>query len=313
MVTTIFIGVFAIIALISVVVAVKASKTIKSSDQYEDDAVFIRRAGIITGSVTGALAVIVLFVSTFTVIGATNVGVPISFGQVGEPLNPGVHFVAPWVRVEDYPTRPVTVELAGENLVLARTAGAGALRVEVAVRWKVDPSRAKDLYLQVRTGDDDRISREIVEKNLRQAVGEIYQMTANLDATQNRDKVTADILARLNTQLDAYGITIEDVNLRSVEPDDKTAETISQLSRQEQATRIAEEGKRTAAVEAERRSIEAEGIRLAAELLAGIAPTAADILCQQAWERQQGAANSAGRSLFTTPCGNGGTGIVVQP
>jgi regulator of protease activity HflC (stomatin/prohibitin superfamily) len=275
------------------------------------------RTGYITAfSISGGLAVMLLFlgwISCVTVIGATEVGVPIAFGKVGEPMNPGFHVVAPWKSVETYPTRPKTVELSGDETIIARTADAGQMRVEVAVRWKVDPSRAKDLYLQVRTGDDERISNDVVEKNLRQAVNEVYSRTANLDAINDRQQMAADIQAQLNEQLERYGIGIEDVNIRSVEPDEKTADTISQYARQQQATRIAEEAKRTAEIEAQRRLIEAEGLRTAADTLKDVTPGEAEILCQQAWERQQAKATDAGQNLYTTPCGSGSSvGILAK-
>jgi regulator of protease activity HflC (stomatin/prohibitin superfamily) len=133
------------------------------------------------------------------------------------------------------------------------------MQVEVAARWKVLPADAKNLFMQVRTGDDDRISQDIVVKNLRQAVGSVYSVTGNLDALNDRTKTTQAIKDQLQEQLTAYGIQIEDVNLRSVEPDEKTANTIALYASQQQATRIAEEAKKTATIESQRRLIEAQG------------------------------------------------------
>ena len=183
------------------------------------------------------------------------------------------------------------------------------MSVEIAARWKVDPSRAKDLYMQVRTGDDTRISEDIVVKNLRQAVGQVYSMTSNLDAINDRDKTTAEILNQLNKQLSAYGIIIEDVNLRSVEPDAKTAATIATFASQQQATRIAEEAKKTAAIEAERRVIEAEGLEKSAKALANMSPTQIKVLCMQVWQQVVTKAVDEHVAVYTNPCSDGATVI----
>jgi regulator of protease activity HflC (stomatin/prohibitin superfamily) len=209
------------------------------------------------------------------------------------------------------------VELAGDEKIVARTADAGQMGVEVAARWKVDPAKAKELYMQVRTGDDDRISQDIVVKNLRQAVGQVYSVTGNLDALNDRTKTTEAIKQQLDEQLTKYGIVIEDVNLRSVEPDEKTANTIALYASQQQATRIAEEAKKTATIEAQRRLIEAQGLESAARAVSGISQEEAAVLCIQVW--QQTVTNS-NTPVYTSPCAgvqpsiivNSGTGASAQ-
>lgn len=293
----------------------REANTLRSkADRLRDDAYDARRTtrtSIIVAVTTGIIAVAFLFIGTFRTVGATEVGIPVSFGTVGEPLNPGIHFVAPWVNVETYPTRPVTVELAGDSKIVARTGDAGQMAVEVAARWKVDPTRARDLYLQVRTGDDERISNEIVTKNLRQAVGQVYSVTGNLDAINDRTKVTQEIKDQLTEQLAAYGITVEDINLRSVEPDEKTAATIAAYASQQQATRIAEEAKKTAEIEAQRRLIEANGLQAAADAVNSVSDAQAAILCMQVWQQTVAKAIEAGQPVYTSPCGGASTTIAV--
>lgn len=269
------------------------------------------RTSIIIAAIAAVSAGIFALVGTFRTVGATEVGIPVSFGTVGDPLNPGVHFVAPWVNVETYPTRPVTVELAGDSKIVARTGDAGQMAVEVAARWKVDPARARDLYLQVRTGDDERISNEIVTKNLRQAVGQVYSVTGNLDAINDRTQVTEEIRAQLADQLAAYGITVEDINLRSVEPDEKTAATIAAYASQQQATRIAEEAKKTAEIEAQRRLIEANGLQAAADAVSEVSDAQARVLCMQVWQQTMAKAIDANQPVYTSPCTSSNAAIAL--
>lgn len=270
-----------------------------------------RVAAGVTFGVAGVILLLLLGFGTVRTVGPTEVGIPVSFGTVGNPLQPGVHIVAPWVDVETYPTRPVTVELSGESKILARTADAGQMGVEVAARWKVDPTKAKALYMQVRTGDDDRISQDIIVKNLRQAVGQVYSVTGNLDALNDRTRTTDAITEQLSEQLTPYGITVEDVNLRSVEPDDKTANTIALYASQQQATRIAEEAKKTATIEAQRRLIEANGLEAAAKAVTGVTADEAAVLCLQVWQQVVAKAIDAGVPVYTNPCAAGGASSVI--
>lgn len=293
----ILIAFLAIITLVGLAVGIFASKPVDRRDAP------VKAIGWWTFAIGLILTLIVGFFGTVRIVGPTEVGVPVSFGTVGDPIKSGLNVVAPWVDVETYPTRPVTVELSGDQVILARTADAGQMSVEVAVRWKVKPEDAKELFMQVRTGDDDRISQDIVAKNLRQAVGQVYSTTANLDAMNDRTKATVAIKEQLQEQLDAYGIQIEDVNLRSVEPDAATAATISKFSSQQQATRIAEEAKKTATIESQRRLIEAQGLEQAANAVTDIDSDSAKVLCMQIWQQVVSKGIEQGVAIYTNPCG----------
>lgn len=306
MISTIILAVLFISTVITIVASIKLPN--KKTDSYGDD-INPKRIARITSAILGLVTVVTLFATTFTIVKATEVAVPVSFGQVSDPLRSGVHFVAPWVSVETYPTRPVTIELSGNEKILARTADAGQMTVEIAARWRVEASEAKQLYLQVRTGDDDRISQDIVVKNLRQAVGQVYSVTGNLDALNDRVKTTQAIMEQMAVQLKKYGITIEDINLRSVEPDEKTAATISQYASQQQATRIAEEAKKTATIEAERRVIEAQGLKRSAAAAGGMSASELQSVCMQVWQQVVTRGIDKGVTVYTNPCAAGATVI----
>ena len=278
--------------------------------------------GIATAAMA-VLTIVVLLFSMFRIVGPTEVGVPVSFGTVGDPVTSGVHWVAPWTEMDTYPTRPVTVELSGDQRIIARTADAGQMNVEVAVRWRVEPAHARELYLQARTGDDEHISEAIVAKNLRQAVGEVYSVTGNLDSLKDRSQIVNAIHDKLAALLKPYGITLGGVDesgvpdkgvmIRSVEPDEKTANTIALYSSQQQATRIAEEAKKTATIESQRRLIEAQGLETAARAVQNISPESAQILCMQIWQQVQKQAIDANVNVFTNPCGtSSGVSVITQ-
>jgi regulator of protease activity HflC (stomatin/prohibitin superfamily) len=321
MFTTVFLGFLFLLVVGSLIFLVSASKAAKEErewNQKNPDAYHKRDGALVVkrfawGSLVASLVLFLIVgaASTVKLVGPTEVGVPVSFGSVGTPIQSGVNFTAPWVEVETYPTRPVTVELSGDQRILARTADAGQMQVEVAARWKVLPADAKNLFMQVRTGDDDRISQDIVVKNLRQAVGSVYSVTGNLDALNDRTKTTQAIKDQLQEQLSAYGIQIEDVNLRSVEPDEKTANTIALYASQQQATRIAEEAKKTATIESQRRLIEAQGLEQSSNAVAGIDADSAKILCMQIWQQVVSKGIESGTPVYTNPCGADGNVSVI--
>lgn len=315
MLTTIFAVMFIVAAFILVAVGVKMPKEHVYEDNFGRVSAqsntarkFITISGI--GSfIFGALIVVM---GSVRILAPTDVAIPITFGSIGEPMGPGgVHVVAPWTDLESYPTRGYTVELSGDSRILSRTADAGQMQVEIATRWAVDPKKAKTLYTQTRTGDEAAISELIVAKNLRQAVGEVFSRTTNLTALNNRNSTTADISDQLQEQLDPYGIDVVDVNIRSVEPDEATATVIGKYAQQQQATRIAEEAKKTAEIEAQRRVIEAQGLKDAAKTSAGITADEADIICLQVWQQTVSKAIEAGVPVYTNPCGNGADVSVI--
>lgn len=307
---TIILAVLLIATVIATVTSIKI-KTTEKQDGY-GDSYNPKRIARIVASVLGGFTAIVLFGSTFTVVPATEVGVPVSFGHVSEHINPGVHFVAPWTTVDKYPTRPVTVQLTGNEKVIARTADAGQMQVEVAARWRVEKEDAKTLYFQSRTGDIGAISDTIVLPNLRQAVGQVYSVTGNLDAISDRERVAEDIRLQLNKQLAHYGIVVDSVAMRSVEPDNATAATISQFASQQQATRIAEEAKKTATIEAERRLIEAQGLKKSASAAGGMSASEMQSVCMQVWQQVVTKGIEKGVTVYTTPCGNSSTTVIAK-
>jgi regulator of protease activity HflC (stomatin/prohibitin superfamily) len=288
-----------VVALIAVIVAVFS----KSADA--------KGGALLVAVIVAVIGAVVFVLPSLRSVSATEVGVPVSFGQVQEPVGPGWHFIPAWTELDTYPTRPVTVELAGGDKILARTADAGQMTVEVAARWQVESHEAKNLYLQVRTGDDDKISQDVVVKNLRQAVGVVYSGIGNLDAINDRAKVSQLIKVQLQKQLDAYGISVVDINMRSVEPDERTAATLAAFASQQQATRIATEAKQTAVQEAARRLTEANGIKAAADAVKGITSGEAALVCMQIWQQSAAAATAAGVPLYTTPCGGSNTAVVA--
>lgn len=284
---------FAITAVICATIAVKVG-----SGQDSPRAGFIFIAAF-----TGALSIIITITTCVTVVGAAETGVPVTFGRIGSPMSSGIHTKAPWTKVHGFPKRPLPVD---DMDVKVRSSQAGQFGVTVAARWHIDPAHATDTYLQVRTGSTGKISKDIVGKALGQAVSEVYAQMENVQAVNDRAGAQDRIRTALASATQRYGVQIDDVFLRQVEPDRVTADAIARYASQQQETKIARESQKTATEEARRRKIEAEGLRSAAAgIPSGVSDGQVTLLCAQAWERMATRAIAAGVSLYTSPCAAG--------
>jgi len=250
-------------------------------------------------AISSILGAVVTAVCCTTIVGAADIGVPVSLGHAGTPLSSGVHLKTPWTTVYTLPRRPLPVD---DMTVKARTQQAGQVTVTIGGRWHVDPDHATDTYLQVRTGDESRISREIVQRAVGQVVGEVYAGLDNITATKDRISPPREIKEQLTQSVARYGVVIDDVYLRAVEPDAKTSDSLARYAAQQAETQIAEEAQKTAAKEARRRQIEAGGLKAAAGSVPRISDQQVQLLCAQSWERMAAKAISAGVALYTSPC-----------
>lgn len=284
-----------VLIILAALTAVATVAAVTSPPHGEDRSFF--------GMVAGGLFTVLIVTAglfSFTVVKAAEVGVPITFGKIGKPMESGIHWTKPWTKVESFPIRPFGVP---DVKIVARTSQAGQVTAVVGARWHVIPARATDTYLQVRTGDEERISKEVVDKAIGQAVGNVFSAKDNMTATTDRGGVEAALVAELRRLTEPFGLAIDNVFLRSVEPDAKTADALARVAAQQRATEIATEAQKTALAEAKRREIEAGALKATASEVPTLTPEQVALLCAQTWERMAAKAIEAGTSLYTSPCG----------
>jgi hypothetical protein len=275
-----------------------------------DDAKGVRLGLLIAGWLTVAGAVIWLLVATITIVGANEVGVPVTFGKIGTPLQSGPHVTAPWTDVETLPTRPRTFEVDAT----VRTNESGRVTIRLAGRWATDRNQAGNLYTQARTGDEERIQRELISPNLASAAGEFYGGLNNYDAVTGEkwQANAAGVEAVAVKTLAKYGIDLDSVKIRSTAPDEATEKNIAAFSAQQRATNIAIAGQATATEEAERRRIEALGLKTAAAQIPSLSPTQFDLLCLQAAERIAAGNQAKGLPTYALPCSAGAAAVIAK-
>lgn len=270
-----------------------------------------RAPGLLVAAIAFSFAFVVFWgVQSFKVIGANEVGIPVTFGRAGDVIDSGPEFVAPWTEVETYPTRPRTMQVVAN----IRTSEQGHVAITISARWATSREHARDLFLQARSGDDERIEREIVGPNISGAAGAYYGGLLNVDAVngQNWEENADAVEVKATQYLGRYGIKVDTVQIRQVKPDKTTDEAISRIAAQERETQVAKKSQETAAAQAAQRLTEATGIKRAADQLATLTPTQLQALCLQASERVLNKNWEKGIPTYTLPCQPGGTPVIAN-
>lgn len=98
---------------------------------------------------------VLMLTSTMAVISPGTVGVKHAFGYVSDaPLLPGLRFVEPWSSVERFSTReeqfPETDMPEAMDALSSEQMG---MKVDVALRWQIDPQQAPRIFTEIGTED----------------------------------------------------------------------------------------------------------------------------------------------------------------
>jgi len=188
------------------------------------------------------------------VVPAGHVGILDLFGVINSaPLHSGLHIKNPLAGLHDFSLKTSTVDFrcdvpSKEGLTV---------EVQFSVQYRLDAAKVVDLYKTV--GAD--FEKKIIQPQVRAAV---RKATSERDAkalyTSEREKVRADLLDELNAVLNARGIIVEDVPLRSITLPLRLAESIERKLQMEQESQRMDFVLQKEEQEAERKRIEARGI-----------------------------------------------------
>lgn len=212
---------------------------------------FLRGLGILVGTVL----VLILLWASVAYVPAGNVGVLTLFGRVtGEVLPEGTHLVNPFKVNNTMSVRTQTLKETAsvpsmEGLIIA---------LDTSLLFRLDASRASEVYQKV----GPRYEDVVVEPTLRSIIRSITSLhSANALYSGAREEVAKQMFVELSTQMSKRGIIVENILLRDIQlpPTLKASIELKQQAEQESLAmsfRLQKEKQ-----EAERKRIEAQGIR----------------------------------------------------
>lgn len=185
---------------------------------------------------------------------AGHVGVIDIFGKVRtEPLPAGIHLVNPLAKV-----RRMSVQTREVKETMNAPSGEGlVVHIEVSLLFHLDPNRAADVYRTIGLEYDEVLVRPTVRSAVRETTSS-YEAKALY--SPEREKMSTEINHHIEGGLQPRGILVERLLLRDVALPERLQQAIQEkLGAEQEASRmqfvLLKEKQ-----EAERKTIEAEGI-----------------------------------------------------
>ena len=217
-------------------------------------------------SIAAFLIVIVLF-NCITRVGTGHVGVLTLFGRVtGETLGEGIHFINPLKTNNEMSIQTQTIKESAnvpssEGLMMA---------LDTSLIYHLNPDRAADVFQHIGADYEDKV----VENQLRSAIREATAShTANALYTGEREMVAKQIQEKISEDLAKRGITVEAILLRDIQLPATLKASIESKQQAEQEALAMNFRLQKETQEAQRKRIEAGGIRDFQQIVAqGISP-----------------------------------------
>lgn len=243
---------FIVVALVAFVVSVQIRRRSALSQSLSAMGVSPRILFLV-----GLVALVLAATQTLTVIPAGSVGVVDFFGTVSpQPLYAGVRIVNPFATVIKM---NIKTQERREEMRVPSQEGL-TVGLEISVIFNLDGAQAPEVYKTI--GREEEYIRKILQPNFRSVVRGV---TAKYDAkalyTSMREIVAQNIQEQLHIATSARGINIESTPLRQVVLPLDLSSAIEEKLRAEQESQRMEFVLQREGKEADRKRIEAQGIR----------------------------------------------------
>ena len=224
---------------------------------------FARLIGL---GIAGFLVVILLFASVARVESG-NVGVLTLFGRVtGEVLPEGIHLVNPFKVNHELTIRTQEIK---ESASVPSAEGL-VMNLDTSLIYHLNPEKAAEVYQKI----GPNYLTVLIEPNLRAAIREATAShSANALYTGEREMVAKQVRDQLSNLLGARGILVESILLRDIQLPTTLKTSIESKQQAEQEALAMNFRLQKEKQEAERKRIEAAGIRDFQQIVAqGISP-----------------------------------------
>lgn len=236
-----------------------------------------------------AIVTILVLSRIFVVVPAGSIGIYALFGKVSQhSIQPGLNFINPLGSVIKMSTRTeaYTMSIAkeegqkvGDDSIDALTKEGLSVKLDMTALYHLDSTKAAELYKTVGRDYTDKIIRPAIRSSIRQIVAE-YDAAAVY--SEKRAELTDKITSMLTASLGPRGVILEEVLLRNVILPQKLADSISEKLQAEQESQRYEFVLQKEKKEADRKRIEAEGLRDSQKTIAeGLTPAYLNFLYLQ--------------------------------
>ena len=224
---------------------------------------FLRLLGI----AAAAFVLVILIFASVARVDSGHVGVLTLFGRVtGEVLPEGVHLIYPFKANQELSIR--TQELK-ESASVPSSEGL-VMNLDTSLIYHLNPEKAAEVYQKI----GPNYMNVLVEPNLRAAIREATAShSANALYTGEREMVAKQIRDQLTDKLGQRGIVVESVLLRDIQLPATLKSSIESKQQAEQEALAMSFRLQKETQEAQRKRIEAAGIRDFQQIVAqGISP-----------------------------------------
>jgi regulator of protease activity HflC (stomatin/prohibitin superfamily) len=225
----------------------------------------------------GLLAPVFVFLACIRIVPANSVGIPVTFGSIGTQMGSGLKIVNPFTDIKTFSTRlqestmidnPSEGDRFSADAIEVRGNDGYEMRVDVTVRYKVRQESASELFRRV--GSMDGIRDRIVRPEVREAIRIVFATySAEEGYSVKREQISRESTALIKARLEPYGLDLDAVLVRNVNPDATLKQAIADRS-------AARERALQAELEQKRQITEAETRKQVAERDAISAVTKAD-------------------------------------
>ena len=221
---------------------------------------FVLGAGILGGA--GALGV-----ASLRTVPSSTVSYRNMFGHISEePLAPGIHFVNPLAELINM---PLYKNKYHDKISVASNEGL-SVKVGVNVNYRLTQESAREIYMHYRDNYEDILIRPLIKSALREIMTG-YE-AKDLYTSEARDQIWGKLKSKIIEKLEAEGIVTDELFINDIELPEQLKLSIEAKLKAEQDNEkvnftLEKERKENKfklemeRVEAERKKIEAEGIK----------------------------------------------------
>jgi len=234
-----------------------------------------------------AFIIVILLFSAVTRVSTGHVGVLTLFGRVtGEVLPEGIHVINPLKTNNEMSIQTQTIK---ESANVPSSEGL-MMNLDTSLIYKLNPEKAAEVFQKIGANYENVVIEPMLRAAIREATA---SHSANALYTGEREMVGKQIYDQLTSQLGQRGLLVENVLLRDIQLPATLKASIESKQQAEQEALAMNFRLQKEKQEAERKRIEAGGIRDFQQIVAqGISPQLLEWKGIEATENLAKSANS---------------------